>query len=185
MAETDARPLPSRRKWMTVAAATVLELVSFWAVIYGMARSTAEEGSVAAGAAGGAFSLGVSLVPFAFLVLAFGTNHPRAPGGVLKAMGFFLIIGFPLILFVDPATGLATGFGLGAIAAMRLEPEHSWKARLWWVIGFAVYVFVLVKIEVTAGPGLLTASLLPFVTVAFADWVVDEMTRGRAAQDGG
>ena len=45
MAETDARPLPARRKWMTVAIATVVQLVSFWAVIIGMARSTAEEGT--------------------------------------------------------------------------------------------------------------------------------------------
>ena len=185
MAETDARSLPSRRKWLTVAAATVIQLVSFWSVIIGMARSTAEEGTEAAGAAGGAFALGFALVPFAFLVLAFGTNHPRAPGGVLKAMGFWLIIGFPLILFVDPAAGLPAGFSIGAIPAMRLEPEHSWKARLGWAIGFVVYVFVLVKIEATAGPGVLTASLLPFVTVAFADWVVDEIARGRAAQEGG
>ncbi len=182
MADTAAWSLPSRRKWLAVAAATLLELVSFWAVIVGMARASAEEGSeMAAQAAGGAFALGFSLVPFAFLVLAFGTNNPRAAGATLRAMGFWLVIGLPLILFIEPATGLAAGFGVGAIPAMRLEPEHSWKARLGWVAALVVYVFVLVQTGVAAGPGALTASLLPFVTVAFADWVVDEMQRGREA----
>ena len=179
MAVTDARPLPARRKWIIVILATVVELVAFWSVIIGMARSTADQGSEIAGSAAGAFALGFSLVPFAFLVLAFGTNNPRAPGATLRAMGFWMIIGLPLILFIEPATGLAAGFGLGAIPAIRLEPEHSWKARLWWVLAFVIYVFVLVFTKVAAGPGVLTASLLPFVTVAFADWVVDQMSEAR------
>ena len=185
MAVTDARPLPPRRKWITVILATVVELVAFWSVIVGMARSTAEEGSEIAGSAAGAFALGFALVPFAFLILAFGTNNPRAPGATLRAMGFWMIIGLPLILFIEPATGLAAGFGLGAIPAIRLEPEHSWKARLGWVSGFVIYVFVLVFTEIAAGPGVLTASLLPFATVAFADWVVDQMSEAREQAAGG
>ena len=73
----------------------------------------------------------------------------------------------------------AAGFGLGAIPAIRLESEHSWRARLWWVLAFVTYVFVLVFTKVAAGPGVLTASLLPFATVAFADWVVDQMSEAR------
>jgi len=176
---TDARPLPTRRKWIIVILATVVEMVAFWSVIIGVARSTAEEGTEFAGSAAGAFALGFALVPFAFLVLAFGTNNPRAPGATIRAMGFWLIIGLPLIMFIEPATGLAAGFGLGAIPAIRLEPEHSWRARLWWVVAFVVYVFVLVFTKVAAGPGVLTASLLPFVTVAFADWVVDQLSEAR------
>ncbi len=179
MAVTDARPLSPRRKWTVVVLATVVELVSFWSIIIGMSRATAEQGTEAAGPSTGAFALGFALIPFAFMVLAFGTNNPRAPGATLRAMGFWLIIGFPLILFVEPATGLAAGFGLGAIPAMRLEVEHSWKARLGWVTALTVYVFVLVITDVAAGPGVLTASLLPFATVAFADWVVDQMREAR------
>jgi len=182
MVMTDARPLPTRRKWMTIALATAVELVAFWAIIVGMARSTAEEGSAISGSAAGPFALGFALVPFAFLVLAFGTNNPRAPGATLRAMGFFLIIGLPLIIFIEAATGLAAGFALGAIPAIRLEMEHSWKARLGWALGLVLYVFTLVFTGIAPGPGALSASLLPFVTVAFADWVVDEMDRGRESR---
>ena len=179
MAVTDARPLPARRKWITVILATLVELVAFWAIVVGMIRATAEEGSEAAGSAAGLFALGFALVPFAFLVLAFGTNNPRAPGATLRAMGFFLIIGLPVIIFVDAAVGLAAGFGLGAIATIRLEVEHSWKVRLGWVIGLVVYVFLLVFTGIASGPGVLSASLLPFATVAFADWAVEQMQEAR------
>ena len=179
MAAIDARPLSARRKWITIILGTLVELVSFWSIVVGMIRATAEEGSDAAGAAAGFFALGFALVPFAFLVLAFGTNNPRAPGATLRAMGFFLIIGLPMVIFVDAAIGLAAGFGLGAIATIRLAIEHSWKVRLAWVIGLVVYVFVLVFTDVAAGPGVLSASLLPFATVAFADWAVEQMQDAR------
>jgi len=171
MAVTDPLPLSARRKWTAVILATVVELVSFWAIIIGVSRGTAEE---VTGSAAGPFALGFALVPFAFLILAFGTNNPRAPGATLRAMGFWLIIGFPLILFVEPATGLAAGFALGAIPVIRLEVGHSWKTRLGWAAALVIYVFVLVITKIAAGPGVLTASLLPFVTVAFADWVVEQ-----------
>jgi hypothetical protein len=173
---TEPRPLPARRKWTAVVVATLFELVAFWAIVVGVARGITEE---ADGAAAGPFALGFALVPFAFLVLAFGTNNPRAPGATLRAMGFWLVVGFPLILFVEPATGLAAGFGLGAIPATRMDIGHSWKARLWWVVGLVVYVFVLVT-WIAPGPGALSASLLPFATVAFADWVVEQ----KAAAEG-
>ncbi|MCB2224265.1 MAG: hypothetical protein KQH83_08845 [Actinobacteria bacterium] len=182
MAETDARSLSPRRKWVTVGAATVVEAVAFWSIIIGMARATAEEGAEVSGSAAGAFALGFALVPFAFLVLAFGTNNPRAPGATLRAMGFWAVLGLPLMIFVEPATGMALGFGLGAIPAIRLEPEDSWRARLWWVVAFVGYVFVLVYTEVAAGPGALSASLLPFATVAFADWASEQMREGREQQ---
>lgn len=179
---TDARPLPTRRKWTAVILATLVELVSFWSIVVGMIRATAEEGSDVAGSAAGLFALGFALVPFAFLVLAFGTNNPRAPGATLRAMGLFLIIGLPTIIFLDAAVGLSAGFGLGGIACIRLEIEHSWKVRFWWVIALVVYVFLLVFTGFASGPGVLSASLLPFATVAFADWAVEEMTRGREAR---
>ena len=177
---TNARPLPLRRKWTTVVIATAVELVSFWAIIVGMAFSTAEEGSrYADSSAAGPFALGFALVPFAFLVLAFGTNNPRAPGSVLRAMGYWAVIGMPMIIFLEPATGLAAGYGLGAIPAIRMDLGHSWRARLGWVAALVLYVFVLVFTEVAAGPGALSASLLPFATVAFADWVVEQKQAAR------
>ena len=176
MAVTDPRPLPARRKWSAVAVATVIELVSFWAIVVAVARGLSEE---AAGPAAGPFALGFALVPFAFLVLAFGTNNPRAPGATLRAMAYWFLIGFPLILLVEPAPGLAAGYGLGAIPAMRMDAGHSWKARLGWVAGLVVYVFVLIT-WLAPGPGALTASLLPFATVAFADWVMEQK---REAED--
>jgi hypothetical protein len=154
-----------------VIIATVVELVSFWAIVVGVARGVTNE---EAGSAAGPFALGFSLIPFAFLILAFGTNHRRAPGATLRAMGAWLIFGLPLIMLIDPATGMALGFGIGGIAAIRADEGHGFRMRFWWVVALAVYVALLVVIGIAPGPGALSASLLPFATVAFADYASEQ-----------
>jgi hypothetical protein len=58
-------------------------------------------------------------------------------------MGLFLLIGLPIGL-VNIVIGLAAGFGAGAIAALRREPEvHPLKPRIIAVIAGSVYLFVL------------------------------------------
>ncbi len=171
MADLDPGPLPRRRKWIAVGLATFVELVSFWAIIVGVARGIEDE---AAGSAAGPFALGFALVPFAFLVLAFVSNHRRAPGAVMRAMGVWLLAGLPMILFVDPAAGMAAGYGMGGAIALRADEGHSFKARFWWVVALVVYVAVLVLGRIAPGPGALSASLLPFATVAFADYVIEQ-----------
>lgn len=171
MADIHPQPLSRRRKWTAVVVATLVELVSFWAIVVGVARGIEDE---AAGSAAGPFALGFALVPFAFLVLAFASNHRRAPGAVMRAMGIWLLAGLPMILFVDPAAGMAAGFGLGGAVALRADEGHSFRARFWWVLGLTLYVMVLVLSRAAPGPGALSASLLPFATVAFADYVVEQ-----------
>lgn len=171
MTVTDPRPLSARRKWTVVVVATLVEMVSFWAIVIGVARGVADEEP---GSAAGPFALGFALIPFVFLILAFGSNHRRAPGATLRAMAAWLIFGLPLIMFIDPATGMALGFGIGGIAALRADEVHSFRARFWWVIGLTVYVAILVVVGIAPGPGALSASMLPFATVAFADYAMEQ-----------
>ena len=103
MADIDPRPLSSRRKWTAVGVATVVELVSFWAIIVGVARGIEDE---EAGSAAGPFALGFALVPFAFLVLAFMSSHRRAPGAVMRAMGVWLLAGLPALRWRCPPPGV-------------------------------------------------------------------------------
>ncbi len=70
----------------------------------------------------------------------------------------------------------------GGIYERIRHPQALGEFPLWWVIALVVYVFLLVFTGIASGPGVLSASLLPFATVAFADWAVEEMTRGREAR---
>jgi hypothetical protein len=78
-----------------------------------------------------------------FLVLAFTSRNPRAPGATGRAMGLFLLVGLPLGL-VNIVIGLAAGFGAGAVAALRREPDvHPLKPRVIAVVAGTVYLLLL------------------------------------------
>jgi hypothetical protein len=108
------------------------------------------------------------LVPFVFVVLAFLSEHPRAPGAVLKAMGMVLLVGIPVsALAADAVTGLVAGAGAGGIVALRSDLPHNWKARAIAVAAAAAYSFFLAR---TAGAAaLLLAPILPFTSIGVAD----------------
>jgi len=161
-----AEPLAPRRKWLVITIATMLLVPAFWALLAGLvADATDAEGGPSAPAAA---ALGLAILPFVFIVLAFGSSHPRAPGAVLRAMGLAIVVGVPLMGFVaDAVTGMVAGIGAGGVVALRRDEGHTYKARAVAILAAAVYTFVLVR---AAGAiALLSAPVLPLTGIGVAD----------------
>jgi len=163
-------PLSPRRKWQTITLATLLLLPAYWALLAGLVAGASDsaEARVNAPNVVAAVALGLALIPFVFVLLAFMSGHPRAPGAVLKAMGLALIVGIPVsALAGDAVTGIVAAVGSGAIVALRADPAHNWKARAYAVAVATVYTFVLVR---SAGAvALLAAPALPLTGIGVAD----------------
>jgi hypothetical protein len=118
--------------------------------------------------AGAALALGLCLLPFVFVVLAFSSEHPRAPGAVVRAMGLFLLVGIPVLaLAQDAVTGLVAGIGAGGIVALRADVAHSWKHRAVAVLVASVYAFALARMA--GAIVLLAAPIFPFTAIGIAD----------------
>lgn len=150
--------------------ATLVLVPAYWGIVAGLVSSSSDRPD--APPAGPAIALGLALLPFVFIALAFLSEHPRAPGAVLKAMGLSLLVGIPVsALAPDAVTGLVAGIGAGGVAALRAEGERAWKARALAVLAVAVYVFVMVRVvpDVT----LLLAPTLPFTCLGVADHLVE------------
>lgn len=113
-------------------------------------------------------AFGLALVPFVFVVVAFASLHPRAPGAVLRAMGLALAVGIPVsAVAADVVTGLVAGMGAGGAAALRADHDRPGRARAIGVAAASAYVYVMVRLagDVT----LVLAPSLPFTAVALAD----------------
>jgi hypothetical protein len=140
-----AAPLSPQRKWRAITIATVLLVPAFWALLYGLV-TVATEGSQDAASAGAAIAFGLSVIPFVFVVLAFLSEHPRAPGAVVRAMGVSLLVGIPVsALAADAVTGLVAGVGAGGALALRPEPDQGWRPRALGVLVASCYTFVLAR----------------------------------------
>jgi hypothetical protein len=165
-------PLSPQRKWQTITVATLLLVPAYWALLAGLVAGASDSASDRTGApnTAAAFALGLAVIPFVFVVLAFMSGHPRAPGAVLKAMGLALLVGIPVSAVAgDAVTGIVAGVGAGGIVALRADVPHSWKARAIAVLAASLYTFVLVR---TAGAmALLAAPVLPFTGIGVADHV--------------
>jgi hypothetical protein len=166
-----AEPLSPQRKWRAITLATVLLVPAFWSLLAGLVASSANQPE-AAPDPGAALALGIALIPFVFIVLSFLSQHQRAAGAVLKAMGLTLLVGIPVsALAGDGVTGIVAGIGAGGIVALRSEAEYSWKLRAAAVLVATVYTFVLVRV---GGPlALLPAPILPFTGIGVADHIAE------------
>jgi hypothetical protein len=177
-----AVPLPPERKWRAIALATVLLAVAYWSMLAGLVSLASDEdgGGGGGGAqAGGAIALGLSLIPFVFVALAFLSEHPRASTAVLKAMGLALLVGIPVsAVAADAVTGIVAGAGAGGIAALRADEAHEWRTRAIALAFATAYTFVLVR---TIGAvALLPAPIFPFTALGLADHYA-ERREGRGA----
>jgi hypothetical protein len=171
-------PLTPQRKWQTITIATVLLVPAYWALLAGLVSegsdgTTKTEGpNVAA-----ALALGIAIVPFVFIVLAFMSGHPRAPGAVVRAMMWAVLVGIPVsALAGDAVTGIVAGVGAGGIVALRMDDAHTVKSRAAGVAIAAVYTFVLIR---TAGViTLLPAPVFPLTAIGLADlWAERQAAR--------
>ena len=163
------KPVSAKRKWAAISVATVIMAVSVWLMLYG-----AVEGAVAyeTAAPGPPFALGLALVPFAFLALAFISGHPAAAGAVVVALLVAIPVALPLAALArDVVTGVAAGYGAGGVVALRREYFHSRQARIVAVVLTATYVFAVLRIDAAAG--VTAACLLPFAALGIADLAME------------
>ena len=174
-----AEPLPPRRKWRAITLATLLLVPAYWALLAGVVSAASDHGP--APAAGPLIAFGLALVPFSFLVLAFLSEHPRAAGAVVKALGLALLVGIPVsALAGDAVTGMVAGLGAGGICALRTDQFDVTKARALAVLAVSVYVFIVVR---AAGEvGILVAPALPFASLGVADHLVERKMERRAGE---
>jgi hypothetical protein len=174
-----AEPLSPRRKWRAITIATLLLVPSYWSILVGLV-SVASDDPRGAPPAGPYLAFGLSFVPFVFIALAFLSEHPRASGAVVRAMGLALLVGIPAsALAGDAVTGYVAGVGAGGVAALRADLYHSRRARAVAVLAASVYVFFMLR---TAGDvALLLAPILPFTSIGVADHLSERKEERRAA----
>jgi hypothetical protein len=159
-----------------ITIATLMLVPAYWLMLAAFVSAATEK--TGGPSPGPAFAFGLAVVPFVFIVLAFLSGHPRAPGAVVKAMLLAIAIGIPVsALAADAVTGMVAGVGAGGIVALRADPDHTWKARAIGVTVAAVYTFVLLRM---AGEiALLAAPIFPFTSIGVADHLSE---RRRARQ---
>lgn len=159
-------PLSPQRKWRAITLATLLLAPAVWALLGGLVAAAAD-GDGGPGPAA-AIAFGLALLPFVYIVLAFASEHPRAPGAVVKAMALCLLVGIPAsALAGDAVTGIVAGIGAGGIVALRADPAHDWRTRAAAVAVAATYTFVLAR---TAGAAVVVAApIFPFTALGLAD----------------
>jgi hypothetical protein len=182
-------PLPPERKWRAITFATLLLAPAVWSLLAGLVVVAADD-TTGGPAAGAAIAFGLALLPFVFIVLAFASEHPRAAGAVVRAMGLCLLVGIIVsAAAADAVTGIVAGVGAGGIAALRADRDHDWRIRAGAVAVAAIYSFVLAR--VAGAVVLVAAPIFPFTGLGLADhlseWRVARARslRGAAVTDDG
>jgi hypothetical protein len=159
-------PLTPQRKWRAITLASLLLAPAMWALLAGLVTVASDDAQGPQPAL--AIALGLSLIPFVYMALAFASEHPRAPGATVRAMGMCLVVGIPVsALAGDAVTGLVAGIGSGGAVALRRDDVHDVRTRAWSVVVGAGYTFLLARV---AGPVvLLAAPVFPFTGLGLAD----------------
>lgn len=162
--------LPPRIKWRAILLGTLAFVPAYWGILIGfVAGATDDPGGPDPAAS---FAFGLALIPFVFIVLAFASQHPRAPMAVLKAMGLSLLVGITASAVApDVVTGLIAGMGAGGIVALRADRDHETRYRILGVLLAAAYAFLLVR--VADGAVLLMGPVLPFTAIGLADHLAE------------
>jgi hypothetical protein len=173
-----AEPLSPRKKWRAILLATLLLAPAYWSLLAGLV-SVASEDRRGAPNAGPFIAFGLCLIPFVFVVLAFLSEHPRAPGAIVGAMVLTLLVGIPVsALAADAVTGFVAGVGAGGVVALRSDLSHDWKSRALAVAVVSACVFVLVR--TVPDMILLIAPALPFASIGVADHLTESRKERQA-----
>jgi hypothetical protein len=159
-------PLSPQRKWRAITLATILLAPAVWSLLAGLVALGSDAPDAPAG--GAAVAFGLCLIPFVFILLAFASEHPHAPGAALRAMGLCVLVGIPVsALAADAVTGIVAGVGAGGVAALRIDVGHSRAVRAVGIAVATAYSFVLVRF---VGPvALIAAPIFPFTALGLAD----------------
>jgi hypothetical protein len=171
-ASAGAQPVSPRQRWRAITLATLVLAPAHWSVLAGIVSVASDD--PAAPAPGPLIAFGLALIPFVFVVLAFVSGHPRAPGAVIRAMVLSLLVGIPVSAAVpDAVTGFVAGAGAGGIAALRSDPTHGWKSRAAALAVASLLAFLLVRVSDAA---LVLAPALPFTSLGIADHFSERRT---------
>lgn len=170
-AVTDPDRARDRRKsWIAIGLGTIVMAISYGSLLLAIVASRSETPE----AAGPAFAVGFALVPAVFVTVAFMSGRRNAPTAVLKAMGLWLLIALPLVLF-NPVFGLSVAFGIGGVLTLKAPDTDSWKSRSVAVLLVAVYS--LMMLFVIPALGLMSGGLLPLACLGLMDQYVDYRAR--------
>ncbi len=151
--------------------ATLVVVPAYWSILAGMVSLTLDDGEGVANPAA-AIAFGLAVIPFAFLVLAFLSEHPRAPSAVVKALGAAVLVGVPVsALAGDAVTGIVAAVGAGGIFALRPEPDGGLRPRIVAVVAVCAYTFLLAQFSAVLA--LLPAPVFPFTALGLADHLAE------------
>jgi hypothetical protein len=154
--------------------ATLVVVPAYWSILAGVVSLGLGDGR-GVGHPEVAIAFGLAALPFAFVVLAVHSEHPRVPFAVAEALGAAVLVGVPLsALAGDAVTGLVGAVGAGGVFALRPVPDQRLRPRVAAVAVVCAYTFVLAQVSPTLA--LLPAPLLPFAALGLAD------RRGERAQ---
>ena len=161
-----AEPLSARRKWRAILLATLVLTPGYWSMLAGLVAVGSDDDGAPVAAPYIAF--GVALLAVVVVVQAFLSEHPRAPGAVVKAMLLALVVGIPIsAIAADAVTGLVAGLGAGGVAALRADIDDDTKRRVIAVIIVSAATFVLLRSIPEVA--LLLAPVFPFTSLGVAD----------------
>jgi hypothetical protein len=163
-----------RRRWLAIGVATVLMMFSYLSIAFAVVAGESSTAEADISENGQIFVFGMAMVPFVFLALAFTSSHRRAPGAVLRAMGWFVLIGLPVGL-LNVMTGIAVGYAAGATTALRKEDYHSTRDR--WIAVGLLGVYVLVLLQIVPAGGVFAGATLPLIAIGIADTFTEYRVR--------
>ena len=173
-------PLSPRKKWQAITLATLLLVPAYWSILAGLVAAASDGPDPVANPAA-YLAFGLAVIPFVFVVLAFVSEHPRAPAAVWRALVLAVVVGAAVsALAVDAVTGIVAGVGAGGVVTLRADADHNWRARALAVVFAVVYTYVLVRMA--SSLALLPAPIFPFTAIGVADHLSE---RRRALQPSG
>ena len=124
-----AAPLTPQRKWRAITIATLVLVPAFWSMLAGFVAVARDEDARPAPAAGPAIALGLALIPFVFIALAFLSEHPRAPVAVVKAMGLHAARRYPRLGARGRRRDRVSSPGSAPAGSSRCAPRTTTRGR--------------------------------------------------------
>jgi hypothetical protein len=163
--------MTSRPTWRAITLATLVVVPAYWSVLAGLVSLALDDGDALAHPEV-AIAVGLSLVPFAFTVLAYFSEQPRVPIAVALAIGAAVLVGVTVsAIAADAVTGLVAGIGAGGIFALRPDAEVGLRPRVVALAVVCAYTFVLAQAAPTLA--LLPAPFFPFAALGLADHLAE------------
>lgn len=157
-------PVDLRRRWLAIIAGTVVAQFAYWPIALSVPVRSAED---TAAIAAPLMALGLGVVPFAFLALAFFSRHRAFPMATLKGLGLFLLVGPALIVLLDVAIGAAVGLAAGGVVALQREEAHSRRWR--WIAVAVMTIYLAVVFMLDQAFALMSGAVLPFAVHGLVD----------------